>query len=122
MRAWASDFVIVIGPSKMAVALLTNRDVEQAIVCLEAAPSTILVSQAMSAGLVTIREDATVSEAAVLMERCQVRRVPIVDATGVLLGVLALDDLELAQARIRRAEDWGHGPTAGSRDVPRLAR
>jgi len=67
--------------------VLTDRDV--ALQMLE--PAT-RVADAMSPKPLTVREDAPLGEAMALMSRHGVRRLPVVDATGHSLGVIAADD------------------------------
>ena len=53
----------------------------------------LLVSDVMSDDLVTAREPESVEAALRKMEEHGVRRLPIVDGDGVLVGILTLDDV-----------------------------
>jgi CBS domain-containing protein len=43
--------------------------------------------------LITVREEATIEDALEIMRKNGVRRIPVVDATEALVGILAVDDL-----------------------------
>ena len=55
--------------------------------------SSLLVSDAMSSELVTTREDTCFVDAIKLMQERGVRRLPIVDQDGGLVGILTFDDV-----------------------------
>jgi CBS domain-containing protein len=60
--------------------------------------SATRVKSIMSSPLIVIRSDATIEEAARIMERNGVRRLPVVDQAGVV-GVVTVDDLAKALAK-----------------------
>lgn len=85
-----------------------------------------LVGEAMTADPVTIRPDEQVAAAARLMTRHQVKRLPVVDGSGTLVGVVSRADLMSVFARpddhiaadIRRGGEGGLiGTDAGSLEV-----
>ncbi len=57
-----------------------------------------LVQEIMSSPVVVIREDAALEEAQALMEERGVRRLPVVDEEGRLVGILTEGDLREATA------------------------
>jgi CBS domain-containing protein len=58
----------------------------------------------MTAPPIVIKEDASLQDCAKLMERQQIRRVPVVDAKGALCGIVSLADLERTDARSLQQE------------------
>jgi CBS domain-containing protein len=78
---------------RVAVGMLTDRDIVTALVAKVVDPSIVGVGEAMTSDLVTAREEDLVIELLGTMRRKGVRRVPVVDARGVLVGLVALDDL-----------------------------
>ena len=56
------------------------------------------VEEVMTREVVTVGPDVTVGDAAVLMDRHSVRRLPVVDADGYLCGVIARADVVRALA------------------------
>jgi len=53
----------------------------------------VSVAELMTAPAVTVRADATLAEAARRMAQCKVKRLPVVDAEGVLKGIVSRADL-----------------------------
>ena len=75
------------------VGIVTDRDIVLAVVAPTVDPETILLGDVMSPELVCVREDAGVAQSIDLMRLKGVRRLPVTDADGRLVGVLAADDL-----------------------------
>ena len=76
------------------IGIVTDRDIVISVVAGD--PDHInylLVSDVMSDDLVTAREHESIEAALKKMEEHGVRRLPIVDADGMLLGILTLDDI-----------------------------
>lgn len=59
----------------------------------------MLVRARMSRPAVTIRQDATLYEALALMQEKRLRRLPVLDASGALAGIIVERDLLLAATR-----------------------
>ena len=59
----------------------------------------MLVRARMSRPAVTIRQDATLYEALALMQEKRLRRLPVLDASGALAGIVVERDLLLAATR-----------------------
>jgi CBS domain-containing protein len=75
------------------VGLLTDRDIVTAVVARDLNPSTLTVGDVMTADPVTARETDSVLDVLSAMRQKGVRRLPVTDAKGVLLGVITLDDV-----------------------------
>lgn len=75
------------------IGVLTDRD----IVLRHVAPAHGVLASVHEhmtrAPLQTVKADASVTEVAELMSRHQIRRLPVVDADGVVIGVIAQADL-----------------------------
>jgi CBS domain-containing protein len=78
---------------RFPIGILTDRDIVLAVVARELDPRTVPVVEAMSTDVVAVREDDTVKEALGLMRRRGVRRAPVVNRAGMLVGIVTLDDL-----------------------------
>jgi CBS domain-containing protein len=74
-------------------AIVTDRDVALEVLCDRPDPGSLRVGELKSGALVTVRDDAPLAEAGRLMHRHGVRRLPVVDDKGHLVGVIAADDL-----------------------------
>jgi CBS domain-containing protein len=75
------------------VGMITDRDVAVGVVALGLDPEKTPVEAAMHAELVSVRETEGVGRAVQLMRAQAIRRLPVVDASGALVGVVTADDL-----------------------------
>ncbi|WP_421384416.1 CBS domain-containing protein [Bacillus salacetis] len=73
------------------VGMITDRDIVVKGVA-EKHPGSSKVEQVMSDELITVGVEATIDEAASLMSRHQIRRLPVVDGQK-LVGIVSLGDL-----------------------------
>ncbi|WP_044022683.1 CBS domain-containing protein [Bacillus sp. SG-1] len=73
------------------VGMITDRDIVVRGVA-EKHPGSSKVEEVMSDELVTVGADTTIDEAASLMSRHQIRRLPVVDGQK-LIGIVSLGDL-----------------------------
>lgn len=89
------------------VGVLTDRDVCMAAYTKGMRLDAIPVRDVMTKNLKTCAPDHDLSGAESIMSEGQVRRLPVVDAKGALLGILSLNDLalEAAQERSSRARE-----------------
>lgn len=78
---------------RVPVGIVTDRDLVVEIMAPELDQGVITVGDIMMPGLATVKENAGVSEAIEYMRAKGVRRVPVVDNSGGLVGILTLDDL-----------------------------
>ena len=76
----------------MLIGIITDRDITIRGVAAGRDAKTTKVSEIMSADPITIGPDADIAEAATLMAKSQVRRLPVVDK-GQLLGILVTAQL-----------------------------
>ena len=99
MRQFHVGSLVVVetdGAEKRPVGVLTDRDIVVEFVAVDLAPEDVVVGDAMSYELVTIDETAGLFEVVELMRARAVRRIPVVNARGGLVGLVAADDaLEL---------------------------
>lgn len=85
------------------VGVVTDRDIAIRAVA-EGRAVDSPVSEVMSGGVKTCSPDDSVEEAMNMMGREQVRRIPIVDERGSLVGVVAQADLVRMTGKDRQAE------------------
>ena len=92
---WEHDVgaVPVVNQAHQPVGMITDRDACMAAYTQGVALYHGSVSSAMSKTLVVCDISAPVSEIRELMIRAQVRRLPVVDAGGALVGVVGLSDI-----------------------------
>lgn len=77
---------------RIPVGILTDRDLVIEILAKDVDPATVTAGDAMSDRLVTARETESLFEALQRMRAQGVRRMPVVDAEGGLVGIVAADD------------------------------
>ena len=78
---------------RIPVGMLTDRDLAVGVMALGLDPEKTLVEAAMRPDIVLVREDEGIGRAIALMRNRGVRRLPVVDEAGALIGILAADDL-----------------------------
>jgi len=96
MRQNAVGDVVVVesrNQQQIPVGIITDRDIAVHVVAGEVDPQTIAVKDAMSFELVTVLEDDGVVETIALFRERKIRRVPVIDGQGVLVGILTIDDV-----------------------------
>jgi Ala-tRNA(Pro) deacylase len=85
------------------VGMITDRDICMATLTQDRPPSAIRVHEAMSRTVVSCAPNNTIAHAEALLRQHQIRRLPVVDDHGRLLGILSLADLaRLADRELSR--------------------
>jgi CBS domain-containing protein len=90
--------------SKRLVGMLTDRDIAIRAVAEGRDGATTSVGHVMSSNVRTSAPDDSVEDVMELMGREQVRRIPIVDDRGNLVGIVAQADIVLEARDDRKAE------------------
>lgn len=75
------------------VGLLTDRDITVRATCSGLPADSTPVAQVMSVGVRSCRHDQTPAEALALMADVQIRRLPVLDDSGRLWGIVSVGDL-----------------------------
>jgi len=76
---------------RVPAGIVTDRDIVMAVLALGLNPDA--VGDLMNRELLVVRESAGVAETIELMRVKGVRRVPVTDAGGALIGIVAADDM-----------------------------
>lgn len=92
MRSKNVGALVVVNAGR-PVGMLTDRDVAVEVVAKGMDPETVRVGDVMRKRPMTIREDLGILDAAKAFAKTGVRRLPVVTKNGVLVGVIAVDDL-----------------------------
>jgi CBS domain-containing protein len=89
------DLVVVDGANGEAIpaGIVTDRDIVVSIVALGLDPGSLQVGDIMSDDLLTCREDDDVYQTIEHMRVRGIRRVPVVNRNGGLVGIVSADDL-----------------------------
>jgi len=78
---------------RVPVGILTDRDLVVEVLALDVDIDAVSTGDTMSFELVTAKEDDDLQETLALMRQKGVRRIPVVDAEGMLAGMLTVDDV-----------------------------
>ena len=78
---------------RIPVGIITDRDIVVEMVAKGVALEAVSIGDVMSFELTTASEDDDIFDTVKLMRTRGVRRVPVVDKQGALVGILAIDDL-----------------------------
>ena len=84
--------VIVVSNGK-PVGILTQRDVLLRVIAEGKDPKSVKVKDVMTKPLVTSKEDITILDAIRMMYDKKIRRLPIVDKDGKLIGIVTYRDV-----------------------------
>ena len=80
---------------KNLIGMVTDRDITVRAVAKGRDPLSLSAGDVMSTPAVSIRPDDTLQEAARVMEKNQIRRIPVTDSNGSIGGIVAQADLAL---------------------------
>lgn len=75
------------------VGILTDRDIVMEVLAQAEEPSSVIIGDVMSRDLIMVREQDDLMATIKLMCSRGIRRMPVVDDEGVLLGILTVDDV-----------------------------
>ena len=78
---------------RVPVGILTDRDLVIEILAKDVSANNVTVGDVMSSELMTARESDGLYETMQRMRAKGVRRVPVVDTNGALVGIVTVDDL-----------------------------
>jgi len=98
---WEHDVgaVPVIDATGRPIGMITDRDICMAAYTRGQGLREMNVSSVMSRDLYACRPEDPIAEVERTMMEHQVRRLPVVDATSKLVGIISLNDIALARAR-----------------------
>jgi len=91
----AGDLVVTdeLGDKRTPVGIVTDRDIVIEVLAEGLNPQGLTVGEIMADSVVTVNERDSVFEALRVMRSEGIRRAPIVDGSGALIGIVSLDDL-----------------------------
>lgn len=94
-RFHVGDLVVIEeeGGQRIPVGIVTDRDIVIEAVAEDVNCRELTVGDIMSTDLVTVNEDEDVIDTVKMMRATGIRRVPVVDGSGVLVGIVTVDDL-----------------------------
>ena len=104
---WEQDcgFCPVLDSTGVLIGVLTDRDLCMAAYTQGKALFELPVTAAMARSVRTVRAEDTVQAVLAVMQQAQVHRAPVVDARGMLVGIVSTNDLVRAAANRPAAID-----------------
>jgi len=92
---WESDCgcVPIVDADGKAIGMLTDRDICMAAYTQGLPLAQIAVASAASRGVVAVGEQDSLDRAEHLMQKHQIRRLPVLDGEGRPVGILSMNDL-----------------------------
>jgi CBS domain-containing protein len=93
MHQRAVGSLIVLNHHHQPLGMITDRDLVVRVMAPEKSPRTTRVRDIMTTPVKTLLESASIEWALAVMHDNEIRRLPVVDGEGKLVGVLALDDI-----------------------------
>lgn len=93
MRDEGVGCVVVTGPTRKPVGILTDRDIVLAVVAEGRLPEETRVQEVMCRHVISGRPTDTLMDAAMKMAEASIRRLPILDGQGRMVGLVSVDDL-----------------------------
>ena len=101
--------VLVMDNGRLA-GLVTDRDIVVRVVAAAQDPKTTLVGEVCTGNVATTHPDARVEDAERTMRERAIRRLPVVDDSGALVGMVSLGDLAVSQDVQTTLEDISLAP------------
>ena len=92
MAARGVGSLVVVDGQERPIGMLTDRDIVMRVLRRRADPDRVLVGAVMQDEPSVVREDTPLDAAIRVMRRDTVRRMPVVDDAGRLVGIFAVDD------------------------------
>ena len=83
----------IVGDNGKLEGIITDRDIVLKVVAEGQDPKTTKLADVMSTDLITCTTDGDIEKTLDLMEDNQVRRIPVVDASGRLVGIISQADI-----------------------------
>jgi CBS domain-containing protein len=84
---------VIIVKNEKPIGIVTEEDINCKVVAKDLKPSSVRVDEIMSTPLITVSADKTVGDAAHMMVKHKVRRLPVVDTSHKVIGIVTVRDL-----------------------------
>lgn len=107
---WKRDCgsVPVVDGDRKVVGMITDRDICMAVSTRNKLASEIKVGEVISGNVYACAPDDKVRDALETMQSAQLRRLPVVDASGVLHGILSINDVVIHSDKGRSKKHISH--------------
>lgn len=106
--------VLPVGENDRLVGVITDRDITVRAVADGKDPRSTKVRDVMSSGVRWIYDDASTKEAAQVMSKNQIRRLPVINHDKRLVGIVSIGDFAVESSEIRPAAEALSGVSKGA--------
>ena len=96
MRQYHVGDLVVVDESdgkRTPVGIVTDRDIVTSVIALKLDPAVFSAGDLVNREIITMREDQGVFDTIKQMRMHGIRRMPVVDQGGALVGIVSIDDL-----------------------------
>ena len=93
MNQRAVGTLVVLDGDSQPVGIVTDRDLVERVLATRRNAYTTTVGEVMSANPKTVAEEESIEAALALMRSSRIRRLPVTNREGQLVGLLSLDDV-----------------------------
>jgi len=90
-----SEQCLIVAKDDLVGGIVTSTDMIEKVIAVGANPEKVYVRDIMSTPVITVKVNASIKEAAEIMSDYGVRKLPVIDESGALAGVIT--SLELAR-------------------------
>ena len=90
---------VVVLEEERLYGIVTDRDIVVRVLAEQSDPSAVRLADICSRELTTIAPDASVAEAVRLIREKSIRRLPVVEDDGQVVGIVSLGDIAVARDR-----------------------
>ena len=89
----ADTGVVPVVEDRKIIGLITDRDIVVRMVAESRNPADVNVSELMTKSVRSVREDTPVNDVLSLMSSASVRRIPVVNSSDELVGIVSMGDI-----------------------------
>jgi len=93
MREKGVGCILVLDDEKRPLGILTDRDIVVSVLARGLDPKATRLKEVMTPNVVVAKEDEILLRAARAMAEARIRRLPIVDGEGRVVGIVSVDDI-----------------------------
>jgi len=103
-RRYINSLIVKTNDDHQAYGILTSKDISDKIVAQDKNPSVVLVKDIMSTPLITVNQNTSLKECALLMKEKHIHHLPVVNDDQKIIGMISATDFMVA------AEAMGTAP------------
>lgn len=96
MRECSSGDVVVVrrdNNNDIPIGVISDRDIVIEIVGEKIDPESVTVKDMLLKPVVTVNESEDLNQCMQIMKQCALKRLPVVDDDGLLVGIISVDDV-----------------------------